>query len=417
MEREQKRNGLFFILIFLTYYGSNALFWEFIVVYFTQAGYKATFAGSIITATYLLNLLVQPAVGIVSDKLGSPRKILLIFAALLAPSAYLLIKSINIPVLLVASMTYLAVFDNPICSLLDSYAVKNQERLGISYGAIRAGGSLGYAVALIAGGSLIYNWGYPAAFHLRFVLLIGMFFFILLQPKDEEESFQQIHHRKVEKTVKTLKNKPGSISALLKNKPYCYVVGIVLIYQIAVRVFSPYSPILVQELGGNEGTIGLIGGLGCFIQIPVMVLAGRKACGKVSTKMYLWAFGLVTARCILIWLFPSLWAMLLGTIMQQAAGALSTATSVQLFYNASPQSLKSTGITVGQALTGSIAMLVGNLLGGLAADYVSPMAIVALSGAFGGIGSIFVMAGERTAARQQGSIVEPIYSKGEREVR
>lgn len=99
-EKNNKKEAVYFILMFLTYYGSNALFWEFIVVYLTDAGYTATFAGGLITITYLINLLVQPVVGVFSDKLGSPRKILLLFAVLLAPSAYLLSCAINLPWLL-----------------------------------------------------------------------------------------------------------------------------------------------------------------------------------------------------------------------------------------------------------------------------------------------------------------------------
>ena len=59
-EKNNKKEAVYFILMFLTYYGSNALFWEFIVVYLTDAGYTATFAGGLITITYLINLLVQP---------------------------------------------------------------------------------------------------------------------------------------------------------------------------------------------------------------------------------------------------------------------------------------------------------------------------------------------------------------------
>ena len=65
-EKNNKKEAVYFILMFLTYYGSNALFWEFIVVYLTDAGYTATFAGGLITITYLINLLVQPVVGVFS---------------------------------------------------------------------------------------------------------------------------------------------------------------------------------------------------------------------------------------------------------------------------------------------------------------------------------------------------------------
>lgn len=72
---------------------------------------------------------------------------------------------------------------------------------------------------------------------------------------------------------------------------------------------------------------------------------------------------------------------------------MSSVISVQLFYQYSPRAMESTGITMGQAAASSIAVLVGNLLGGVATDAVSPMAIVALSGVFAAIGLALVLWG------------------------
>jgi len=417
-EKNNKKEAVYFILMFLTYYGSNALFWEFIVVYLTDAGYTATFAGGLITITYLINLLVQPVVGVFSDKLGSPRKILLLFAVLLAPSAYLLSCAINLPWLLVAAMIYLAVFDNPMCSLLDSYAVKNQERLGITYGLIRASGSLGYGLALVLGGGLINRFYFTGAFHLRCALLAAMVLFILLQRgnkpvnfstvKNSEKTYKRGIRKKfqhnqgemakvsqcsVENSVDKVEKNYISLIAFLKSRQYAFVLLVVLVYQTAVRVFSTFSPILIQEFGGDSSTIGAIGGFSCLIQIPVMIFAGRKASGAASVKLYLVVFALLIFRCALLWAYPSITAMFIGTIIQQAAGALSSVISVQLFYQYSPRAMESTGITMGQAAASSIAVLVGNLLGGVATDAVSPMAIVALSGVFAAIGLALVLWG------------------------
>ena len=121
-----------------------------------------------------------------------------------------------------------------------------------------------------------------------------------------------------------------------------------------------------------------------------MIFAGRKASGAASVKLYLVVFALLIFRCALLWAYPSITAMFIGAIIQQAAGALSSVISVQLFYQYSPRAMESTGITMGQAAASSI---VGNLLGGVATDAVSPMAIVALSGVFAAIGLALVLWG------------------------
>ena len=112
--------------------------------------------GLLIGASLIAKTIGQPSLSYMADLMG--RRLMLIIAALASAAAtFTLVFAHNYFVVL-ALLLFAGFFIGPILALTDALALSDES---LNYGHVRLWGSLGFAVAVLAGGWLIDRWGVP----------------------------------------------------------------------------------------------------------------------------------------------------------------------------------------------------------------------------------------------------------------
>ncbi len=112
--------------------------------------------GLLIGASLIAKTIGQPLLSYVADLMG--RRLMLIIAAFASGAGTLaLVFAYNYFVVL-GLLLFAGFFIGPILALTDALALSNEQ---LNYGHVRLWGSLGFAVAVVAGGQLIDTWGVP----------------------------------------------------------------------------------------------------------------------------------------------------------------------------------------------------------------------------------------------------------------
>lgn len=168
-------------LYFFIFFGQGALI-PYLTLYFSNDAFRlsSTEIGTIVSIGPVLSILLQPLWGIAADRIGRPKRLLLV--ALLAAAGFTvsyLVTSVYLLLILIACLW--ALFQCAHIPLVDTLAIEFSKRKSVDYGALRLFGSAGFALAVFIlgqvteGGTLgAIFFASGAALVLAFIVLIGV---------------------------------------------------------------------------------------------------------------------------------------------------------------------------------------------------------------------------------------------------
>jgi len=226
-------NFLFFALL--------SMFIPFLPLYFSDRGLNETQIGTIIGIGGFITLIAQPLWGMISDRLRTIRKVLLLLVICCTVTGYSLYSTDSYPLILFFVMlTYF--FLMPIDPLTESLNFRVAESEGISYGSLRTYGALGYAVMSLVAGYLMTEFGSRSlGFTFAGLGLISLVVAFLMP--DAPVSGKPL-------TIKSLKN-------FLSNKETVLFLILVFISSIPARMNDTYLGLYIKDLGGKPNLLGL----------------------------------------------------------------------------------------------------------------------------------------------------------------
>ncbi|MBN2003637.1 MAG: MFS transporter [Anaerolineae bacterium] len=337
-------------LFYFSLWASVGSYGPFVNVYFAQLGLTGLHIGLISACMSLMSFLVGPPLSMLADRRRWQKQMLLWSlggAAILMP--LFIFPRTFLPIFLLALLR--AVFISPMMPIADGLVARMATRYRIDYGQLRLWGSLSFAVAAILCGALWERLGWPAMFITGALLMAPVM--VCALPLESNP----VPTRHVAPSLRHVRRDRGLLALLVTT----FLVG------IAEGVYSAFSGVYMDALGGGKILVGALFGLSALCELPMMHYSGYifRKLGKPATVLL--GYGLVGAALLGYALARSPWVLLLFAMLKGMGFALHFVGSVSLVDERSPESWTATLQSLTNAARG-LAPLLTVPLGGLLAD-------------------------------------------------
>ena len=363
----------------------ESLFWLAIAVggyqsvFMRENGFTASMVGTVNAAANLVSIIAGPFWGMICDKLRSVKKVTILLFLIGGVLLYLVFPATaNITLLgtnMIAFMIpFMAFFRYPFFTLLDNWLIQSSHKKGLNFGPIRAMGSLAYAL-----GGFLMSAILPFL-PLKYVFLIStvIFVFVILVSTRIED----VHHSDSEEKAEKKSLKELKVGRLFKN--YYYIIFLIYYFTFNLVLNSDTNFVLfmLEDVGAGSAGYSITIGFRALIEIPILFglpwLRKRFSYYKFSV----WSAIILGIGMILIGgLSTSLLHVLLFSIFTGIATGANIGSAASYVYELAPTDLKATAHTIFSAV-GSVASVLGNLVGGQIIDALGAKTYYVLLGAF-----------------------------------
>ncbi|MCM3039853.1 MFS transporter [Paenibacillus motobuensis] len=333
-------NFLFFALL--------SMFIPFLPLYFSDRGLSETQIGTIIGIGGFITLIAQPLWGMISDRLRTIRKVLLLLVICCTVTGYSLYSTDSYPlILLFVMLTYF--FLMPIDPLTESLNFRVAESEGISYGSLRTYGALGYAVMSLAAGFLMTEYG-SRSLGITFAALGLISLVVAFLMPDAPVSGKPL-------TIKSLKN-------FLSNKETLLFLILVFISSIPARMNDTYLGLYIKDLGGKPDLLGLAWFLAAGSEILVFSLSFWWLRKNKELALIAFAGAFYFIRFFIsAWIKDPNWLAYIQLLQIFTFPIFYTA-AIQYLYSIVPVEWRATGQTVLALLFFGVSGIIASFAGG-----------------------------------------------------
>ncbi|WHY85936.1 MFS transporter [Neobacillus novalis] len=334
-------------LLFFLFGGTNVLIGPFLPLYFVNQGFSALKIGFILGIATFFGVLGQPFWAYLCDRFNTIKKILLLLFVLSLFLSIGMFFSKMLAVVVFFSVIFYLVW-SPSGVLIDTLAIKNVNRLHISYGKVRLWSSLGFAgIALIAG-PLLEFIGISKLYILfwAFLLIITI---SILPISDNEQSSKAVGIK--------------DILALFKNREFVWFLVLLLILSIPNGLNGMFS-LHMKKLGGGEQLIGFATTISAASEVPIFYFLGRHLEKYKEIPLLGIVSILYTFRWIITAFITSPLVLMLFQVSQSVTFACLWLISLQAVVRMVPDHLRSTGQTVLAMTSFGVVSILGNIAGG-----------------------------------------------------
>ncbi len=368
---QRSYSGSFFAAYFF-YYAGYCVFSSFIVPYLTQRGISATLCGIITSLTLAANLLMEPAGGYITDTFCSTRRYLLICIGLISALCLFSTLWADYPLVCMVLLILEAGLAYPFSQLMDAW-VEGSRALdpALVYSRVRAGGSIGFAIASTAAGYYFRCCGWDGYFLMQAGLFCLMIPLLLTLPTLKLGN----RHEKQRLSIVMAFRVAG------KNSRYLLCLLLCTLYWFSHRPIGSYLSLIIFDRSGDAGVYGMVCGVGAAVEcIGLLVLAAVQRRRSMSGWLCLGgALFTGVLRPLCLWLLPGLWPLYLGQCLQSISFALFYSGSVSCFACTSDQRISSFSISMGLTVSSVVGTIAANLLGGWLCDWLGAWSMVSLS--------------------------------------
>lgn len=245
------------VLIFF-YFTTVGTLMPFIPLLFHHRGLSASQIGFLMALGPLVSLLVQSPWGVLSDRLQTVKKIIMLqmVATLLLSLLLFNIESFYrlIPVVFVFFAFFLPTFP-----LLDCLILSRIKETGESFGSYRLWGSLGFATAALSVGALLTVIGIERVGYIYQALLV--FSILLAIPVADAQPAGKSFNTQ-------------GLRELFGNKQIISVLILMALINAANRANDTFMGIHIENLGGSAATVGWAWTVAPLSEVPVFALFG-----------------------------------------------------------------------------------------------------------------------------------------------
>ncbi|HUG97928.1 MAG TPA: MFS transporter [Gammaproteobacteria bacterium] len=335
---------------YLCYFGAIGVFVPFYSLYLQRQGFGAVAIGQLMAIPMAMRVLAPGLWGWAADRSGR-RDIALRIGALLATGgASVLLGATGF----IAVALGLAAFALPWSGLLPQFEATTLSHLGAHpqrYGLVRLWGSVGFILAVVAGG-VLFAGDRVAAVPLVLLALVGATAIAVWRvPSPPAVPARQA---------------PQELGAALR-RPWVLALLVVCVLQQAA--FGPYYvffTIYLDRLGYGTGAAGMLWAWGVAAEVLMFIYTPRLIEKFGSRMLLVAALGASVVRWLLTaWAAASLPLLLLAQTLHMAAFGLFHAVAVLLIHRGFGGRLQGRG----QALYSALGFGVGGALGSLGSGY------------------------------------------------
>jgi PPP family 3-phenylpropionic acid transporter len=328
-------------------------------VFLQKNGFTAAQVGVINAINSVITIGATPFWGMMSDKFRSIRNILLftigfsiLFWALVPGSLRIYIGPVALVYLVVPMGCF---FRSSYSSLMDAYLVQRCDRDGLTYGSIRLWGSVSYAITNMAYFFILPHTGVNVTFYLYGFTSLP--FIILMWKSRDPDVAASGGQRKV------LTFRQMGFGRLFRNYYFITFLFFSLFLYLSNTTSNVFMPYLMQSVGGETASFGLITGFKAMLEVVPLFFMHRLRKRFPLPVLITCAAVFYCVEALLYANATSIVHLLLIQILCGLGGGFLIGSSANYLYSLSPPELTSTAQTMNGALQASAA-IIGNLVGG-----------------------------------------------------
>lgn len=331
------------------FFGMLAMFIPFLPVYLQSTGLNTSEVGLIIALGGVVTVIAQPLWGMISDKLKTLRKIMLILVAMTAIFGYFLYQ-VDSFLLLVLLAMFVYFFLMPLDPLSESLTFTTTETNGISYGSVRTYGSLGYAILSLIIGYLT-DWFGMGAIGLSFVVIGIICFAIVWNIPDVPSSSTPV-------TIDSLKK-------VLANKEMILFLILIFISSVPARMNDTFLGIHITTLGGENSLVGIAFFISGASEIVVFALSYMWLKQGKELQLITLAIFFYALRFFLTGFIDDPMMIVMIQALQMLTFPVYYTAAIQYLYRIMPREWRATGQTVLALLFFGVSGIISSYLGGI----------------------------------------------------
>ncbi len=343
----------FMLMQFLLWF-TFGTFGIFYVAYLKDLGYSSKFIALGLTLSTIFGITAQYLFGYISDLTSRIKTIFmgLLVAMMCSVALFMFLarySALAIVIMILFSITWM-----PLEALLDSWIFSTKDLPHSEYGTIRSSGSLGFSIITIIFGGLIVKFGFKVSV-IAFIISGTL---LLITAMTTKTNTLKLPTAMGLNKIKQLITNPRYMALLLFSV-------LIFVGHMGINNFYIY---IVQNIGGNEGLIGMAASVAAFSEIFGFYF-GTKLQKKFNPLLIM--IGVAVASFFRVYFLTqsgSYIGVLITAVIQGFAFSIFLGTFKIYISKITPLSLLASAQTVGASTYFGIASLFANILGGLLID-------------------------------------------------
>lgn len=359
---KQKRNYLYISLAYLFYYAAYTSYFSFLTVYLKGHGYSTSKVGLVFTCISLINLISQPLLGFLADTVLPIKRIVAVGMLITIPGAFLLVPTIGVFPLALASILLVAFFDYSMIGLLDTWTnLAKAQNPRINYSVARGMGSFSSAIAALIIGSALERYGNDSMFLFHAGFMVVAMVFVLL--------FMEVPCANKKKDGQKGASMAQALLALWHNKKYREYLIAVFLVNMGWRAIVTYLPVIIMDFGGTSQHQGVAMAVMTIGIAPFMFIYPRLLRRFGIEKMIQAGYVLTILRILSISLVGNLWMMIVFQCFEAVSFGIFQPSMIEYVSVITPPQNRALAVTVTSAVQLALCGTVGNYFAGVFLEY------------------------------------------------
>ena len=246
--------------IYFFVFGSFAFIYTQIIPFLTYLGFTIFERGLILSSVSLLTLFIQVIYGFFSDKYNTIKPIFNLSYLILGILSFILYQSTSSNfyfILLLVSLV--GSLFRTLAGFLETWTLLSDEKIKLKFGAIRAFGSIGWALTAPLTSIVVNIYGYSMLSYLIIAMVVASLFLTIMQ-KDVED-------------IETAELKFKDIKELIKTPDYVILILIFTVINIGFNTDNFTVIDKMIDLGATNNEIALKWSIQAIIEMPVLFLS------------------------------------------------------------------------------------------------------------------------------------------------
>jgi PPP family 3-phenylpropionic acid transporter len=341
-----------FLLFYTFIYMGNAVYGTYIPLYFHSVGASPSEIGTLLSLGPLIAVLAQPFWGMQGDRAKSKNSVLMML--LIGCGVVMLVFPLStLLIYLMVMVCLFTFFQTSIFALSDAITLEELDKQKRwSYGPIRLGGTVGFALMSIA-------FGYLAQHNISYIFPVYatiMLIALLLLLRFPKVSGYQSAGNKMKFRV------------LFKQRKLMIYLAISMVIQITLGYYYTFFPVYYKAMGADNVLLGWTMVISSVSEIPFLLFAKRIIERFRITHLLLMSSLAAALRWFTfsftdnpVWVLPA--QILHGFIF------IVLSVTIAIFINQQvPKELRASGQALNGLLSLGIARIIGSFVGGFASE-------------------------------------------------
>ncbi|MCC6904569.1 MAG: MFS transporter [Anaerolineae bacterium] len=369
-------------LMYFFFFVGNGIFSTFIALYYHEIGLSGPQLGTIFSLGPLIGMVAVPLWGVLSDRLGKVRLLLMVtgFGVIVATFGLSLSREF---LFLLPVAAFFAFFSRPIDSLMSGVTLSLLGDRPERYGRQRIWGSIGYIFSSGIGGFLLQFINLAWMFYVQIgAMSVFVLASQLLRPQPVRVSRPVWH----------------GIKHLVQQHEWALFMASIFVLSLANNGMYTFLSPYLKDMGGSESLIGTVWSLGAVAELPILFFGTVLLTRFGPRKLLLFAYAVYAVRWFLYGIMPSAqWALAINLMHGITLGPFLIA-GVDYANRLAPPDLKIT--SQGMVITASaLASIVGSPISGYLYDQIGPASLFQIYALIGLLAFLLLWLGSRITGR------------------